>query len=54
MQNKEENHKKLLVTVNGEPVGNVLLIDKVTFAPILMDLIRIEALITSLRIRLTT
>jgi len=35
MQKKEKNYRKLLVTVNGEPVGNGLLIDKVTFAPIL-------------------
>jgi len=35
MQNKEKNYKKMLVTVNGEPVGNGLLIDKVTYAPIL-------------------
>lgn len=34
MQNKEKNYKKMVITVNGEPVGNGLLIDKVTYAPI--------------------
>lgn len=34
MQNKEKNYKKMLITVNGEPVGKGLLIDKVTYAPI--------------------
>lgn len=35
MQKNEKNYKKMLITVNGEPVGNGLLIDKVTYAPIL-------------------
>ncbi|MFC7677993.1 hypothetical protein [Paenibacillus sp. GCM10028914] len=28
------NVKKIMVTVNGKPVGNGLLIDKVTYAPV--------------------
>ncbi|MGG4344018.1 hypothetical protein [Paenibacillus lautus] len=31
---KDNNVKKIMVTVNGKPVGNGLLIDKVTYAPI--------------------
>lgn len=31
---KDNNVKKIMITVNGKPVGNGLLIDKVTYAPI--------------------
>lgn len=31
---KENNVKKIMITVNGKPVGNGLLIDKVTYAPV--------------------
>ncbi|WP_179087356.1 hypothetical protein [Paenibacillus glucanolyticus] len=30
----DNNVKKIMITVNGKPVGNGLLIDKVTYAPI--------------------
>jgi len=28
------NVKKIMITVNGKPVGNGLVIDKVTYAPV--------------------
>ena len=31
---KEDNVKKIMITVNGKPVGSGLLIDKVTYAPV--------------------
>lgn len=34
MMMKENNMKKIMITVNGKPVGNGLWIDKVTYAPI--------------------
>ncbi|GAB6929264.1 hypothetical protein JCM10914A_32470 [Paenibacillus sp. JCM 10914] len=30
----ESNVKKIKITVNGKPVGNGLIIDKVTYAPV--------------------
>ncbi|NMO95222.1 hypothetical protein [Paenibacillus lemnae] len=30
----DNNVKKIMITVNGKPVGNGLLIDKVTYAPV--------------------
>ncbi|MGF7047059.1 hypothetical protein J2T13_001561 [Paenibacillus sp. DS2015] len=37
MQNSEKNVKKIIITVNGEPVGNGILIDTITYAPIKMQ-----------------
>ncbi|WP_170308011.1 hypothetical protein [Paenibacillus dakarensis] len=31
---KQNNLKRIMITVNGKPVGNGLLIDKVTYAPV--------------------
>ncbi|WP_169725594.1 hypothetical protein [Paenibacillus bovis] len=30
----DPNFKKIMITVNGEPVGDGLLIDRVTYAPV--------------------
>ena len=32
--NFESNFKKVMITVNGEPVGKGLVIDSVTYAPV--------------------
>lgn len=32
--NFDPNFKKITITVNGEPVGNGLLIDRVTYVPV--------------------
>ncbi|WP_202128862.1 hypothetical protein [Paenibacillus dendrobii] len=32
---KEQQYKKMLITVNGKPVGREIWIDKVTYAPVL-------------------
>lgn len=34
MQKIEQQYKKIMITVNGEPVGKGLWIDKVTYAPV--------------------
>ena len=34
---KDSNVKKIMITVNGKPIGNGLLIDKVTYAPVSND-----------------
>ncbi|MGG1879636.1 hypothetical protein ABDI30_18950 [Paenibacillus cisolokensis] len=31
---KDNNIKKIMITVNGKPVGNGLFIDKITYAPV--------------------
>lgn len=31
---EQNNVKKIIITVNGKPVGNGLVIDKVTYAPV--------------------
>lgn len=31
---EQNNVKKIMITVNGKPVGNGLLIDKTTYAPV--------------------
>lgn len=31
---EQNNVKKIMITVNGKPVGNGLVIDKVTYAPV--------------------
>lgn len=31
---EQNNVKKIMITVNGKPVGNGLLIDKITYAPV--------------------
>ncbi|WP_166273192.1 hypothetical protein [Saccharibacillus alkalitolerans] len=37
MYTTNTNFKKITVTVNGEPVGNGLLLDSVTFRPVNED-----------------
>ncbi|MEW4368487.1 hypothetical protein [Paenibacillus kandeliae] len=32
--NFDPNFKKVMITVNGEPVGNGLVIDRITYAPV--------------------
>lgn len=34
MHMNNNNVKKIMITVNGKPVGNGLVIDKVTYAPV--------------------
>ena len=34
MDNKNSNLKKVMITVNGKPVGDGLLIDKITYVPV--------------------
>lgn len=42
MYTTNPDFKKIQVTVNGEPVGNGLLLDSVTFRPITDELAEIE------------
>ncbi|MEC0241818.1 hypothetical protein P4H66_18540 [Paenibacillus dokdonensis] len=34
---KEQQYKKMLITVNGKPVGREIWIDKITYAPVFTD-----------------
>lgn len=43
MYTTNTNFKKIRVTVNGEPVGNGLLLDSVTFRPISAEAADLQA-----------
>lgn len=40
---KEQQYKKMLITVNGEPIGKEIWIDRITYAPVLASDLTAEA-----------